>query len=156
MILQPFFFLFFFFSARRRKSLRPDSKSIEFIHGRLPKARQTRRVPAEIELKSNGPTNEWVNKSTRMRNAITVYKTSECFSRAHKFRSSPGIFVRSASGRKKEKGKEKKRERKKDVWKKGTGTKVKNLNEQSRRRRAKWKGGRIRREWETVAGALAP
>lgn len=69
-----FFSSFFFFRAY----LAP--KSIKFVHGRLPKARQTRHARVEIELKSNG---RRINESTNrcIRNAITEYKTSECFSR---------------------------------------------------------------------------
>ena len=110
--------IIFFFSFRRSSLRRPDSKSIEFIHGRLPKARQTRRVPTEIELKSNGPANQCVNKSTRTRNAITVYKTSGCFSRAHKF---PLVARNIHSGRlraEKEGKKEKRNEGKKTLGKK--------------------------------------
>lgn len=74
-------------------------KSIKFVHGRLPKARQTRHARVEIELKSNG---RRINESTNrcIRNAITEYKTSECFSRRiNSF--FPRIFIVSSSTRNK-------------------------------------------------------
>lgn len=77
-IIRRLFFSFFSSLLFFTRTLAP--KSIKFVHGRLPKARQTRHAGVEIELKSNG---RRINESTNrcIRNAITEYKTSECFSR---------------------------------------------------------------------------
>lgn len=77
-IIRRLFFSFFSSLLFFTRTLAP--KSIKFVHGRLPKARQTRHARVEIELKSNG---RRINESTNrcIRNAITEYKTSECFSR---------------------------------------------------------------------------